>query len=144
MESEDDIDDLVDDSIHSNRTGVSTQAWFGKPISASGFKSTKMVDVPSLQENAPMAIAEAMAAGVPVITSDVCGMPTMVNEGEAGFLVQPHDVDYIAQKVRLLLENSQLRDEMSHFVRQKAMSTYHPSSVVDATLALYRELTSGE
>src|SRR3990170_1406301 len=42
--------------------------------------------LPSLQENAPMAITEAMAAGVPVITSNRCGMPYIVEENKSGFV----------------------------------------------------------
>ena len=54
--------------------------------------------LPSLQENALMAIAEAMAAGVAVVSSRVCGMPTMVEEGKAGYLVEPNDIPDITGK----------------------------------------------
>lgn len=96
--------------------------------------------LPSLQENAPMAIAEAMAAGVPIVTSRVCGMPTMVEEGKAGYLVEPNDVPYITRKVATILQDSVKRSEMGAFARQKAMDTYHPDSVVTATLNLYERI----
>lgn len=96
--------------------------------------------LPSLQENAPMAIAEAMAAGVPVITSRVCGMPTMVEEGKAGYLVEPNDIADITGKVATILENGGRRSAMGAYARQKAMDTYHPESVVTATLNLYNRI----
>ncbi|NOX69192.1 MAG: glycosyltransferase family 4 protein [Gammaproteobacteria bacterium] len=100
--------------------------------------------LPSLQENAPMAIAEAMAAGVPVVTSNVCGMPTMVAEGKAGFLIGPNDIGSIAEKLAVILQDSSRRDEMSKFVRNQAQQTYHPDSVVSATLALYKRIIDGQ
>ena len=96
--------------------------------------------LPSLQENAPMAIAEAMAAGVPVVTSNVCGMPTMVADGKAGFLIEPNDIGFIAEKLGAILQDADLRSEMSRYVRNQAYETYHPDSVVSATLALYKKV----
>ncbi len=96
--------------------------------------------LPSLQENAPMAIAEAMAAGVPVVTSRVCGMPTMVPEGQAGYLVEPDDVEAIAGHCASLLRDDALRERMSAFARERAEASYHPESVVSATLAVYERL----
>lgn len=97
--------------------------------------------LPSLQENAPMAIAEAMAAGVPVVTSRVCGMLTMVEEGKAGYLVEPNDVQDITRKVEKLLRDRNQRAEMGEYARQKAMDTYHPESVVTATLDMYKRIS---
>ncbi len=96
--------------------------------------------LPSYQENAPMAIAEAMAAGVPVVTSNVCGMPYMVDEGKAGFLTDPEDVDAIEDRLGRLLGDDALRREMGAYARQTAERTYHPRAVVDATLALYERV----
>ena len=65
--------------------------------------------LPARQENAPMAISEALAAGVPVIASNRCGMPFMVDEGKTGFLVEPDDVHGLADRIALVLQNGQLR-----------------------------------
>ena len=51
----------------------------------------------SLEGNSPMGIEEAMAPGVLVVTSNRCGMPSMVRDGESGFLVDPNDTDNIAR-----------------------------------------------
>ena len=58
----------------------------------------------SLEENSPMGIEEAMAAGVPVLTSNRCGMPYMVRHGESGFLVDPNDPEDIAYHLEGILE----------------------------------------
>ncbi len=112
----------------------------GQDVLRNELQEANVLLLPSLQENAPMAIAEAMAAGIPVVTSNVCGMPTMVAEGESGFLVEPNDIPYIAEKVGLLLSDQALRQKMSAHVRQVAFDTYHPESVISATLALYERI----
>lgn len=96
--------------------------------------------LPSLQENAPMAIAEAMAAGVPIVTSNVCGMPTMIDEGQTGFLIEPNDVDTIANRLGVILRDAQTRETMGRHAREKSRSTYHPDSVVSATFELYERI----
>lgn len=96
--------------------------------------------LPSLQENAPMAIAEAMAAGVPVVTSNVCGMPTMIDEGENGFLVEPRDHGLIADRLWMLLGDPERQSRMGSIARRMAQDTYHPQAVVEATVNLYRRM----
>ena len=96
--------------------------------------------LPSLQENAPMVIAEAMAAGVPVVASNVCGMPTMIDDGVNGFLIEPNDIEGIAGKLGQLLQDRELHSTMSDAAREKARNTYHPDAVVDATLGLYERV----
>ena len=67
-------------------------------------KASKFL-LPSRQENSPMAIAEAMAAGLPVIASNRCGMPFMVTENETGFLIEPEDTEQIAERLTWLLQD---------------------------------------
>ncbi len=96
--------------------------------------------LPSYQENAPMAIAEAMAAGVPVISSNVCGMPYMIEEGRTGFLVGPDDHDRLAQRLIELLTDAGMRNKIAENGRQDAAAKYHPESVAQRTIAMYRAI----
>ena len=96
--------------------------------------------LPSLQENAPMAISEALAAGVPVIAADRCGMPYMVAEGRTGFLVEPMDDAQIADRLQRVLTDATLQARMSEAARIDARARYHPDSVADKTIAVYRSL----
>ena len=92
----------------------------------------------SLEENSPMAIEEAMAAGVPVVTSNRCGMPYMVRDGESGFLVDPEDPDDIAWRVGQLLDDADLRRRMGAKGREIAVDRFHPDKVARRTLEVYR------
>jgi glycosyltransferase involved in cell wall biosynthesis len=93
----------------------------------------------SLEENAPMGIEEAMAAGVPVLASNRCGMPFMVSHGETGFLVDPEDTFDIAARLRLLLDDQSLRETMAVRARALARERYHPQKVALRTRDVYEE-----
>jgi len=92
----------------------------------------------SLEEGAPMGVAEAMAAGVPVVTSNRCGMPYMVRDGESGFLVNPEDPADVARRLRHLLDDDTLRAQMGRRGRELAQERYHPDRVAWRTREVYR------
>jgi glycosyltransferase involved in cell wall biosynthesis len=96
--------------------------------------------LPSRQENAPMAIAEAMAAGIPVIASNRCGMPHMVREGETGFLVDPESTEQIADRLVRLVESSLLCQQMGEAGRQVALERFHPQAVAQKTRVVYEQV----
>jgi len=91
----------------------------------------------SLEENSPMGIEEAMAAGVPVVTSNRCGMPYMVRHGESGFLVDPHDPHDIARRLRQVLESDELRRSMGTKGKEIALDRFHPAKVAARTREVY-------
>lgn len=91
----------------------------------------------SLEENSPVAIEEAMAAGVPVVTSNGCGMPYLVRDGESGFLVHPHDSSDIAGRLGQLLEDDSLRARMSARSRQIAEDRFNPRAIARRTHEVY-------
>ncbi len=96
--------------------------------------------LPSRQENSPMAIAEAMAAGVPVIASNRCGMPYMVTEGQNGFLVEPESTEQITDRLARLAGSPQLCQQMSQAGRKAAMERFHPAAVAQKTKAVYERI----
>lgn len=89
-----------------------------------------------------MGVAEAMAAGVPVITSNRCGMPYMVRDGESGFLVDPLDTHDIANRIHLILADHTLRYRMGCAGRRIAEDRFHPDRVAARTREVYRRAAS--
>jgi glycosyltransferase involved in cell wall biosynthesis len=65
---------------------------------------------PSLYEGFGLPPLEAMACGIPVLTSKVCSLPEVM--GDAGLLVDPFDLEAIADGIRRLVQNSDLRAEL--------------------------------
>ncbi len=93
----------------------------------------------SLEENSPMGIEEAMAAGIPVLASNRCGMPYMVRHGESGFLVDPNDPADIGRRLEEILRNDPLRESMGKRSVEIAQDRFHPLVVARRTREVYIE-----
>jgi glycosyltransferase involved in cell wall biosynthesis len=68
--------------------------------------------LPSLSEGIPMALLEAMAASRAVVASRVGGIPEIVEDGVEGFLVEPMDVNGLAERCRQLIESPEFARKM--------------------------------
>jgi glycosyltransferase involved in cell wall biosynthesis len=69
--------------------------------------------LPSEWENLPHAAVEALAVGTPVLATDVGGVPEVVRDGENGLLVRAGDADGLADAIRRLLGDPELRDRLA-------------------------------
>ncbi len=69
--------------------------------------------LPSLSEGFPLTVAEAMAAGLPVVSTQVRGLSEIIKEGENGFLVEPKNSSQLADKTLRILNNDSLHEEIS-------------------------------
>ena len=96
--------------------------------------------LPSYQETAPMVIQEAMAAGVPVIASNICGIPYQVCEQRTGFLVPPGDPEALAHRLNTLLSDKTMRKQFGAAGRSKAKNEYSAKTIAERTLGVYREV----
>ena len=96
--------------------------------------------VPSFQENAPLTIAEAMAAGVPVVAAQVGGIPGMVEDAKTGLLVDPHDIKSIYEAVSRILSDEMLAQSMGHRAKEAAGKRFTASAACERTLQAYREV----
>jgi len=63
-------------------------------------------------DNLPTVLMEAMAAGLPVVSTPVAGVPEMVEDGVTGFLAPENSPEALAAKIRFLLEHEDLREAM--------------------------------
>ncbi len=95
------------------------------------------VALPSFQETAPMAIQEAMGAGVPVVASRVGGIPWMIEDRATGLLFDPGDEDGLAGALTAVLGDTGLGDRVGEAARHSARAEYALSAVVSRTLELY-------
>ena len=96
--------------------------------------------LPSFQETAPLSIAEAMAAGVPVVASAVGGIPGMVEDGRTGLLVDPYDVRAIAGAVARVLTNGTLARSLGQGASIAVRERFMASVVAEKTVRVYREI----
>lgn len=80
--------------------------------------------VPSLQESFGVAAVEAAAAGLPVLASNVGGLPEVVVDGKTGFLVPPADVEALSGRLSQLIADSALRQRMGQAGRDFIKAHY--------------------
>jgi glycosyltransferase involved in cell wall biosynthesis len=110
------------------------------------FLTSQIVIVPSIVSNygdtegLPVVILEAMAAGKPVIASNVSGIPEIVIDGKSGILVQPNDEITLANKIQYLSSNQKLRKEMGDFGREIIIKNYSWDIIVLKTMELYKNI----
>lgn len=120
-------------------------------ISWLGIKSPKEIAVelsqssffvlPSLMDNSPNSLAEAMAVGVPSIATKVGGIPSMINDNVDGMLFEKHDVDALVAIIQHLVGNKELQDKLSTNARAKAQERNYPPRVARKYIDVYESLT---
>lgn len=76
------------------------------------YSAAEVVVMPSHYESFGMVALEAMACGTPVIASRVGGLAHLIRDGETGFFVPAHDAEALAEKLRLIFVNHELRDQI--------------------------------
>jgi len=94
----------------------------------------------SKQEVAPMVVAESMAMGVPVVASNICGLPYMIDDTKNGFLVDSKEVSEVASYMNRLLVDDGLNLTMSEESMKYAQLNYHPDEVVKKTIHVYKSI----
>jgi glycosyltransferase involved in cell wall biosynthesis len=96
--------------------------------------------LPSINEGTPVSAIEALAAGRPVVATRVGGVPDVVREGEDGFLVDPGDVDALADRLARLAADPALCERFGAAGRARVVPRYSVERLVDDVDLLYRSL----
>ncbi|HEY1991742.1 MAG TPA: glycosyltransferase [Gammaproteobacteria bacterium] len=96
--------------------------------------------LPSLSEGISNTLLESMAAGVPVVATQVGGTPEAVADGEQGLLVPPGDSAALASAISRVLSDPLLAQRLGANGRRRAVEEFSFEAVVRRTEALYRDL----
>jgi N-acetyl-alpha-D-glucosaminyl L-malate synthase BshA len=96
--------------------------------------------LPSERESFGLAALESLASGVPVVASDVGGVPEVVTHGQTGWLVPAGDPGAMALAVVALLEDPGRRAAMGRAARAAALARFQPGPVVSRVEEIYREV----
>jgi glycosyltransferase involved in cell wall biosynthesis len=113
---------------------VTFEGWVGGPRKLSVLQRADVFVLPSYTEGTPNALLEAMASGLPVIGTDVGGIPMLVTHGVEGFLVSPQDATGLRCAMELFLNDRNASQRMGAAARARVLS-HHDISVVCPLMA---------
>lgn len=93
-------------------------------------------------EGIPMALMEAMAMGLPVISTFHSGISELIEDGQTGFLTKEKDVNAIADKLLYVIHNSKRLDEIKKNARNHVNTHFNLDKQNDELLSIYHNLFS--
>jgi glycosyltransferase involved in cell wall biosynthesis len=105
------------------------------------FQEASLLALPSLEDNCPMVVLEAMAAQVPVVAANVGGVPDLVEAGKTGFLCDPLNPQSMMEATENAL-NLPFARELARQAKSSALERFHPRVVARRHLEIYREVLS--
>lgn len=96
--------------------------------------------VPSVIENAPNALAEAMVVGVPCVASDVGGNANMLNYGTSGLLYCHDEPEMLAARIASIFECDELKKQVAENAYQTARSRHNPKELPERLMGIYAQI----
>jgi glycosyltransferase involved in cell wall biosynthesis len=117
--------------------------WLGRQDEVGSFlQQAHIACLPSYREGLPKSLLEALAVGLPVVTTDAPGCREVVRPGFNGLLVPVKDSGALARALAQLLSDEKLRAQMGENSRQLAISDFSESIINRQVLDLYRKVLS--
>jgi glycosyltransferase involved in cell wall biosynthesis len=108
------------------------------------FRSLNIFAIPSVEgDTIPQVLMQALATGIPVVSTTVGSIPDVVIDGETGFVVPPRDATALADRIMKLLDDPGLRARMGVRGRSLVESTYSIDKMLDRLEAVYQKLVGG-
>lgn len=130
------ISEKLSASVDSN---INVKGFVGK--TEDEYKEGGVLIVPSIwPDNFPYVILEAMSFGLPVIGSEIGGIPEMIDHGKTGLLFKPGDEGDLEKQLRYLLDNPQKIQEFGQNAIKKVENDFNWDKTVRNYLELYNRL----
>ena len=105
------------------------------------FRSFNVFAIPSVEgDTIPQALMQALAVGIPVVSTTVGSIPDVVLQGETGFVVPPRDADALAERIAALLDDEVLRARMGAQGRALVQREYSLEHMLDRMEHVYKRL----
>lgn len=120
-------------------TGAKPQTQLRQRLAAANvFVLPSVIDPDGGMDNLPTVIMEAMATGLPVVSTNIGGIPEMVIENETGFLVQPGDAAAIADAIEKVINDCSLAARLGQFGYERAQALFSIEKNVRELCALIK------
>jgi glycosyltransferase involved in cell wall biosynthesis len=99
---------------------------------------------PSIEDNLPNSVMEALACGVPCVAFDVGGMPDLIDHQQNGYLARSLDPEDLARGVAWVLEDAERSARLREQARRKVLERFAPKVVAGQHLALYTDVIAAK
>ena len=103
------------------------------------FQNAHVLVLPTLEDNCPMVVLEAMAAGLPVAASRIGGIPDLIDDGVDGLLFDPRNPEAIRSAVLRVLSDSRAANALAAMARKRALERYHPVEIARRHIEIYAQ-----
>lgn len=107
---------------------------------AAAFASADIYLLPSLFEGTPLTLIEAMMSGMPIVTTDTCGMKDVIQDGKNGLLVPIRSPEAIMAAVKRLISDAALRARLGMSAQEEATEKYTWDRVAAPIREVYEQL----
>ncbi len=124
------------------KNNVTYVGWIVGDAKDNLLRNTDIFVLPSYGEGMPMTILEAMSYAIPIISTNVGGVPELVKEGATGYLVEPGNLDQLFQRMRRLIEDKPSRIFMGQKGRQVIETDFNLNTNVRKIETIYDTLSS--
>lgn len=105
------------------------------------YKQSSLFVLHTQEESQGIVFCEAMACGMPIVSTNVGGVAFVVDNNKGGLLSNFSDIDTFAENISLLMENSVLKYEFSEYNLKKA-NDYNWSIIADNVTSVYKKIIS--
>ena len=102
--------------------------------------TASFVALPTREDNCPMVVLEGMAAGVPVLASNVGGVPDLIEPGKTGLFWDPERPESFRAGVEKILADRPWAQQLAAAARAEALRRFHPQVIARRHLEIYREV----
>jgi len=126
------------EALAATRGLAATMRFVGAKPARTGFALGRLLIVPSRAESLPYVVLEGAAAGIPLIATNVGGMPEIFGP-DAGELVAPGDPAALARAIELALRQGDRRRVAAERLKARVRASFSAEAMTEAVLAAYRE-----
>jgi glycosyltransferase involved in cell wall biosynthesis len=120
--------------------GVELTGFIGRDELGEQFRCSSLLVLPTFEDNCPMVVLEAMAAGLPVAASRVGGVPDLITHEQDGLMFDPNNPATVKACIERLVKEPETRAQFGAAGRITAQKRFHPQVIAAAHLEIYRDV----
>lgn len=107
---------------------------------ALAYSAVDVFVAPSLQDNLPNTVLEALSCGTPCVAFNIGGMPDMLEHQQNGYIAKPYEIDDLVEGIMWILENQERYQKLAHRAREKAEQKFALKIQADRYKSLFTEI----